>query len=81
MRRGMKVEEYSRDEFLKFDSTAEVTDIDYDEPLSKTFETHLSKNEMELLGKEFNDGIDFFTTKLDIEVIYKDTPHYELKKF
>ena len=53
MRRGMKVEEIDRDEFLELQNTADLTDIDYDEPYSKTFESKMTKNEMELLGKEF----------------------------
>ena len=39
MRRGMRVEEIDREEFLDLQNTADITDIDYDEPASKTFET------------------------------------------
>ena len=77
----MRVEEIEREEFLECGTTADLTDIDYDEPTIKNFETTLGKNELELLGKDFNDGVGFFNSKMDIEVIYKDTPHYEMKKY
>ena len=81
VKRGMRVEDVERDELLDFGTTADLTDIDYDEPDTKVFETQLKDNELELLGKDFNDGVGFFSSKMDIEVIYKDTPHFELKKY
>ena len=39
VRRGMRVEDVERDELLDFQTTADLTDIDYDEPDTKIFET------------------------------------------
>ena len=77
----MRVEEIEREEFLELQTTGDITDIDYEELPSKTFETQLEKVELEMLGKEFNDGAGFFTSKLDVEALFKDTPAYDLKMY
>jgi hypothetical protein len=53
VRRGMRVEEIDKSEFVELESTAEITDIDYDEPDSKKFESQIKRHEYELLGKDF----------------------------
>lgn len=61
IKRGMRIEEIDKTEFLELETTGELTEIDYDEPDSKQFETQIKRHEYELLGKEFNDGIAFYT--------------------
>ena len=61
VRRGMRVEEIDKEEFVEMENTAEITDIDYDEPDSKQFETQIKRHEYELLGKDFADGLAFYT--------------------
>ena len=58
-----------------------MTDIDYDAPASRQFESQIKKSEYELLGTDFNDGMGFFQSKLDIDIIYGDTPHHGLKSY
>ena len=41
LRRGMRVEEIDKSEFVEIENTNEITDIDYDEPDSKKFETQI----------------------------------------
>lgn len=79
MRRGTKIQEIEREEFVEIENTADLTDVEYDEPENKKFETKLKENELELIGKDFNDGIGFFVNKDDIDVIYEGTPHYGIK--
>ena len=77
----MRVEDVDRKELMDFQTTADLTDIDYDEPDTKEFETQLTSNDLEILGKDFNDGVGFFTNKLDIELIYKETPHFDIRRY
>ena len=43
------------------ETTGDLTEIDYDEPASKKFESQIKRHEFELLGKEFSDGMAFYT--------------------
>lgn len=80
LKRGMRVEEIDRAELLELENTADLTEIDYDEPDSRQFESQIQRHEYELLGKDFSDGIAFYTGKEELDIIYKDTPLFKEKK-
>ena len=61
VKRGMRIEEINKEELLELEATGELTEIDYDEPPSRTFDSQIKRHEYELLGKEFNDGLAFYT--------------------
>ena len=43
MRRGTRIEEIERDEFVEIENTADLTEVEYDEPDSRKFKTHLTE--------------------------------------